>query len=159
MGKQLSHHCTRGSLSWWKRHPQDFCWVTWRLRRPPKLIQATGVLFISILWWQRKEGFKNTVKERRLQLLQCVSKPSTWRDKPHQARASAQQQLGRVSSLRHLCASEGGTMFKKGCSISAASVQDSPNKDKYPLKEIQELSGTDKRIWAKEYKFTNKTSE
>lgn len=50
-------------------------------------------------------------------------------------------------------------MFKKGCSISAASVQDSPNKDKYPLKEIQELSGTDKRIWAKEYKFTNKTSE
>lgn len=39
-GKKLSHLSTRGSPSCWGGQPQEFCWVVWRVRRAPRLIQA-----------------------------------------------------------------------------------------------------------------------
>lgn len=41
---------------------------------------------------------------------------------------------------------EEGAVLKKGSSISSVSVQDSPKEDRYPLKEIQEFSGTGNKI-------------
>lgn len=131
------------AASCWEGQTQDFCGVGWRLRKAPKMIQATGVFFISML----QEGFINILKQRRLAVALVCQQVSHLEGQTTSSKGICHTAVRRnFVSLSHFCASEEGTMLKKGSSISSAPVQDSPKKDKYPLKEIQEFSGTGKRF-------------
>lgn len=105
-----------------------------------------------------KEDFTNILKQRRLAAVLVCQQVSHLEGQATPGKGICHTAVGQ--SFVSLCFRRRDCVEKKGGSnISSASMQDSPKEDKYPLQEIQEFSGTGKRIWAKESTFTNKTSE